>query len=357
MTDTTTKRANVMRKVQGLLDKAASTTFDAERDSLIAKADALMGAWAIEEFELESSRPTRERTKPELRTVPIVGTNVPYDVRVVLLRLFGSLASHVGVKVGSWGYHDPEDRSMYVAKCVGWPADLDYLHRLFVSLQLHLVSRIEPKPVAGDDDVTNFARLRDSGMDYKRIFQLMDWEWTTKPGGTGHGDLTGWSNTQLRKMRKAYTALCAEQGRKPVKGLKADTYRKSFIDGYVAGIESRLREMKVAREEATAGKGLVLANRLDLLVEFFYETFPNLRPHPETCECETCHFMKCYDDSCDRPRCVEWRKSNASASRRAPKIREEKVDHDAYSRGRETAATADLDGAKVGASAPEALGR
>lgn len=334
-------REDTMRKVQALLDKAQSTTFDAERDSLLAKADALMGKWAIEEFELSARGNKRGAIAPELRDV-IVSNAASYEVRSRLSTMFHALTRHVGCKIGAQKSRVMDDgKYAMVYSVAGWPADLDYLQMLFLNLQMHLLSKMEPKPDPSLSDAQNFAALREAGMDYHRIFKVMGWPWVEKYPGAGHGSLVGESATKLRTIRREYHKLCEREGRKPVKGLKAETYLKSFLDGYVNRINARLRDMAAAREEASSGKELVLADRLGELDEFFFGLFPDLRPHPKDCECETCHYMRCDDKECQRPRCVEWNKQSDKPVRYR-KPREEKFDAHAASLGRDAANNADL---------------
>lgn len=361
--NTDKKRDDVMRKVQALLDRAASTTFEPERDECLKKADALMAAYAIEEFELAMARPASEREKPEVRTIVLPGAE-DFDVQWQLRLLFSELARHCGVMVGKTTSVYNEGSTGQEARCVGYRSDLDWLQMLYINVQLHMVSRIEPKPDPAKTDVENFSALRDAGMDYERIFQLMGWPWEgeseynarTRTHKVGHGKLTGVSAQLLRKMRKAYQDKCKAEGRTPVKGLKADTYKSSYLEGYVNGIHNRLYEMKQARTEATTGKGLVLANRDDDLKEAFFTEFPEQRPHPKDCECDSCHFVNCYDESCERPRCVRYRK-DALKPVKARKYKEPKVDHDAQERGRQAAKTADLSRGDKVAGSSKAVGK
>ena len=57
-----------------------------------------------------------------------------------------------------------------------------------------------------------------------------------------------------------------------------------------------LRQMSEATSEATTGKELVLKSLADDLLEFFYNCFPEKRPHPADCDCDACH--RCTDPKC-----------------------------------------------------------
>lgn len=328
-------RSDTLRKVQALLDKANGTNFDAERDAFLAKADALMAKYAIESFELEMAKPAQMREKPVVRDVT-VSTAQDFQVRYQLESLFQALASHVGVLIGATKYSSTNQR---VFVCVGYESDLEYLQMLYVTIQMHLVGRMEPHKDADLSDLENFTVLREAGLDYNRIRDLMGWR-------DGDGNIA--------KMRKAYKKQCAEEGRAHVEGAKGESYRLSFLTGYVRRIKARLEEMAQARVVASDGKGLVLASRDGDIKETLWEAFPDQRPHPDDCQCENCHYIRCNDINCTRPACVEYRKMRRKPVRyRAP--RQVKLDHQAYSMGTSIANSADLSGGrgKVGGSNKE----
>lgn len=262
-------RSDTLRKVQALLDKANGTQFDAERDAFMAKADALMAAYAIESFELDMARPSHEREKPVLQDI-VVSTASDWQVRYQLDNLFNSLADHVGVMIGGRKYGTGNEM---IFTCVGYKSDIDYLQMLYVTIQMHLVGKMEPKPVPTLSEAENFMALRESGISYERIRQLMGWV-------NGDG--------KLMKARKQYLKQCAAEGRNPVTGAKTESYRISFLTGFVRRIKVRLGEMAEARSEASTGKGLVLASRDGDIKEVFWDAFPDQRPHPDDCECDSC---------------------------------------------------------------------
>lgn len=333
-----TKRESVLRKVQALLDKASSTTFDAERDLLIAKADEMMATWAIEEFELGQKDP-KKSVRPELRGI-VVPPSGGFDIRMPLSSMLQSLCRHVGVRVGGYKWErDAEGRNVDVLQVVGYPSDLDYVEMLFLNLQIHFLSKMDPKPDASKSDLENFIALWESGDDYKSIWRKMGWEWLTN-GSSGTGLVTA-ERKRLRGLRSAYAARCAEEGREPMKGLKGETYRKSFIAGYAARISSRLSEMKTARDEAASGHELAIVSMRDDLDEFFFDVYPDRRPHPKDCECESCHFAKCVNEKCDRPKCKEWNRNKNKPVRYA---KAQPIDGRAYRFGGSVAESADLSG-------------
>lgn len=374
------KRESVLRKVQALLDKAASTTFDAERDALIAKADEMMAKFAIEEFELATQGHARKHgaTKPELRDIVVPRTGGDWRVSGSLESMFRDLSGLVGVRIGAMVNDRLDGEYRKVARCVGYPADLDYFQMLFVNLQLHFLSKMEPKPDASLSDLDNFIALWESGRDYRQIWKVMDWPWrvtvrehwcpveradhekgecscecSTCHGlfrDAGSGDLVAAERKRLHSLRRGYHERCQAEGRLPMKGLKADTYRRSFIDGYAYRIRQRIAEMRSMRNEVAKGHELVIVSMKDSLDEFFFEMWPEQRPHPEDCQCDSCHYYKCNDEKCTRPRCVEYNK-NKNKPVRARAYRPDPIDERAFGRGSSLANTADLSAGGVGGTA------
>lgn len=343
-------REDVLRKLQAILDKAASTTFDAERDALLAKADEMMAKFAIEEFELSMRSDSRAgRISPEVRQFSVGAEVSDWEVRHSMDSMFVSLTRLLGCRLGATGF----DRGGTLYSIVGYPSDLDYLGMLWLSLQFHFLSTMDPKPDASKSDLDNFIALWEAGNDYRSIWRKMDWPWETNEKDWdgrsvgGSGDLVASERKRLHALRRGYHERCEAEGRKPLKGLKAETYRNSFLQGYAHRIARRIEEMKAVREEASKGHEIVLVTMKSDLTEFFYEMWPEARPHPAECECDNCHFMKCSGRECSRPRCKEyWKNADKPVRYRAP--REEKIQADAYNRGSSVANDADLGTGKVG---------
>lgn len=364
------RREKVLRQVRALLDKAASTTYEPEREALIAKADQMMMAYTIESWELEMAKPAGTREKPELRNYEY-GETGDSQVDKNLSDIFYALATHLGIKVGYFGWHK--------SKIVGYRADLDYLDLLFTNIRLHLAANIVPRP---DPDLSyeeNLALLKESGYKWQQVYDFLlplfperfpsaratqeKYELDQTYHERYYPD-TPWerSSTFDRRYRKVgdqifvrdiprnvgvrftkeYTSLCEATGRKRIYA-DPSVYRRSFSQAYAYRVETRIASMSADRSNAGSGKELVLANRSGDLQEFFWEQFPDLRPHPEDCECDKCHARRCTDQTCKRPFCVQKRKP---VRHKLPA--ELKTDANAWSRGRAAADTVDLTGSRTG---------
>lgn len=320
MEETAKRREDIMRKVAALLAKADSTTFGEERDAFIAKADQLMAVYAIQAFELEHAANSKnERRKPELRTIEY-GTAGQKEADDELVQVFYALVQLTGCKMGFWGWRS--------AKVVGYPEDLDYLTMLFFNIRLHLASQLEPKPRPELTMEDNLVMLKEAGMKWERIYQLLH--------DAGQLDVP-WERKVGVRFTGIYTKYCKENNR-PRMYTNPDVWRRNFIQGYCNEINNRIYEMRNARTQAAQGHELVMVSMAEELQEALYEFFPDKRPHPKDCDCDSCHV--CSNPKCQRRNCVARRKPVKYSSVRTP--RELKYDHAAQNAGKATARSADL---------------
>jgi len=337
-------REDNMRKIRALLDKAASTTFDAERDALLSKADEMMTKWVIESWELELAKPASTREKPILREYEY-GQSTDRNLDDRLHEIFYDLAKHCRVKLGSLGWRR--------AKLVGYESDIDYLDLLFTNIRLHFQLNLIPHADPNLTYLENLAILKEAGFKWQRIYEMLvpvfpdHFSQAKVPEHDPYPSDIVVGTQRYRKLifrpigvrfTKEYTEFCKSEGRDRIYS-NPETYRRNFMEGYVWRIRSRIRDMD---EATTAGQALVLRGREEDLLEELYKLFPNQRPkapHPADCECDVCHHMRCRDAKCKRPFCVQMRKP---VRYRAPA--EKKVDFSAYSRGRDAANKADLIG-------------
>lgn len=304
---TADRRQDILRKVRALVDKANGTQYDAERDAFLAKADALMAAYAIEAFELEFAKPANARIKPVVADVPVPKTgdsDGDYDMR----RIFQALASHCGVLFGKWNFGKDQ-----TATVVGYEADVEYLELLTTNVALQLAATISPRPDPNLDTYTNVAVLKHAGLGWDRIYELMlplepaEFDLVKREDGTYPPAYRGCPYNLAVKLSKGYTAWARRHGETRVTS-NPKSYRANFRDGYMATLRSRIYDLTRAREKAGVGHEVVLAGREDALKEAFYDRFPERRPHPAECECDPCHVVKCNDPKCERERCKQARK-------------------------------------------------
>jgi hypothetical protein len=315
------KRTKILRQVRALLDTAASHrglgNYEAA-DSYEAKADQLMTAYTIESFELEMAKPVGHREAPLVREfeygkVKDTGDwRSDSDVNRQMYEIFHGLAQFCRVKVGWLGY--------YSAKVVGYEADLEYLDFLFTMARIHLQGNMEPKPRHELSEYENFKIMKEAGMKWERIWALLH------PGEE-------FNRSYCQRLLKQYRDECAREGKPQMKG-DPRIYQRSFMSGFVDELRHRLWKMSDRRD--VGGKGLVLANRDEDLLEALWKEFPALKPHPKGCDCDIHH--RCHDPKCQRKNCVAARKPEKAY--KAPP--EPKMDYSARANGAQAAQKLDL---------------
>ncbi len=317
------KRTKILKQVRGLLDTAASYrgmgNYEAA-DSYESKADSLMTAYTIESFELEMAKPVGSREAPQVREFDygkIKDTGdwrADSDVNKQMYEIFYSLASFCRVKTGWVGY--------YSAKVVGYEADLEYLDFLFTMARIHLQGNMEPKPRPEFDEYDNFVIMKEAGMKWERIWQLLH---PNEP----------FNRSACQKLLRRYKEECAAKGKPQMKG-DPRIYQRSFMAGFVDELASRLYRIRLDRGNQEAGKGLVLAGRDEDLMKALWDAFPEKKPHPEGCDCDVHHL--CSDPKCKRPRCEAKRKPE-KAYKAPPEL---KTDYAARQNGANAAHKLDL---------------
>lgn len=251
-------KETILDRVRQLLDKADSTTFPAEAQALREKADELMLKYAIDEFELRIKN-FQQRETPELYQFPICG---PKDhLGWQLLDLASTCARHARCKLvysgkPQWGM---------TAKLVGFPADVRYAEMLFTSLRVQMSLDLEPKPDPSLTMLENLAMLKEAGLKWRRIAELLDLPWDdTKPGGG-------------MDLATDYTKFCKATNRDRLY-TAPQVYQKNFAAGFVNKVSNRLYEMR-EKTAATVDKdtmALVLHDRSAEIDVAFGQYFPKL---------------------------------------------------------------------------------
>lgn len=396
-------KEQALEKVRSLMAKAEATQYEAEAALFREKADSIMQAFAIQSWQAEMGKDANEREKPEVRDFRFhSGDNLDSLMRNV----FDKLAKLCRVKIGDWGYGS--------AKVIGFSSDLDYLDILITTVQMQVVSSLRPSAKASLSYEHNMYEMKAAGYKWQSVYENLvrvfperfaaqripdediierraRWEarypQTPWEEGTDFTGYSGKANVIFTKggyftgemprnvgvrFTGEYRRFCDETGQVQIK-TNPDVYARSFLEGFESMMSQRIRELtrkqeeKVTEAERTqatgdnenvgAGAGLVLRSREGDLEEFFYDLYPARRPHPKDCECDTCHFLRCNDRSCQRPRCVSYWKQVAKDEKRKPRAYrpppERAHDSQAAQAGRRVAAEVDLSGGRnnIGAGA------
>lgn len=324
----------ILQKVQKLVDKAWSTTFEAERESLLRKADALMLRYSIDQYQLLD--PTRSNTaapiqgqSPEMREIWYFGQGVSagrvlddYDIIGSIASMFYDVAMHFHCRVGYYGWSQ--------AKVVGYPADLDFLEMMFLTLKLNLLSRIDPKVTPAISWKENLVALKQAGHKWEQIhyklqvlpdYPLKDKPWAS--GGKGFGIFPSTYQAWLRRNPDE-----AKNFGSPA------LWRRSFVEAY--GDEIRYRLHQMARHSSATVDNLpdLIKNKDAGLDDLFNELWP---PIP---------YVEPVDDG-SKKRVVRYKEPKPKA-----------VSHQAMAAGRAAAQTADLNqrGSRVGRTEQRSIG-
>lgn len=283
-----TKQESVLRKVRALLAKANSTTFEGERQTFLNKADELMTKFAIDEAMLKL------KDDPNARLVIRKDTDFGWwwsingmdtDARSEIYWLWEACVRHCRCVTGGFGTSDGqyENRKMPV---FGTPSDLNYLDLLFTDLFMQMSAKLKP---AYDPQKTlghNIALAKAAGYKWAEIAVWSghpEWVVDGKPKDNG-------------VMKRYYLKHLADTGEGASRvDSNPRTYQWSYVSGFCSAVKNRLRLMSAATgggEGESSGMAIAIRDIRDQARDLMWNEFPDLRPHPEGCECDSCKPKK-----------------------------------------------------------------
>jgi hypothetical protein len=293
------EQSKVLERVHKLLERAEHPGTDGEEaEACRAKADKLMFDYAIEQADLDASRPAEKRSKPETLQVIVCPSKTP--IRQAMLDMVTSLASHCRLQVIFHNLTEYEwfmDRNVE-ASLFGYSADLRYFEMLFAIVHLHMSSRISPKAdpsLSLDENVYN---LHEAGIKWEKIADMLNRrDWSSgygdrKTTGSGHVGNRNPATAHWRKkvraskndpntlipwpdghrLINAYKRHCKAIGETPRAIPNPDIYRRSFAMAYASRLQQRLYTM----QSGSTGVGTALDLRRDSIESLVAETFPEL---------------------------------------------------------------------------------
>lgn len=273
MTDTQAED-RILNKVQKLLDKAWSTTFDEERKSLLAKADALMIKYTIDSMLLQDpNRPNTAKPiagqEPELRTMSYYESDrywdIEYEVRQAMLDLFVALAKHLGCR--STGY------SQGSCKVVGYPTDLEFLDMMYLTLKLDFMKRVDPQVSSQMSWTDNLLAFKQAGFKWEDIHEKMRF---------GLADYPYSGMAWERKMGVRFTGIYKkwrdENPDEPANLSSPKLWREDFILGYTSRIGQRLIEMREATVKSDDNLPALIDDKNKKVNDAFLSFFPPQPP-------------------------------------------------------------------------------
>jgi hypothetical protein len=279
--------AKIMRKVQGLLAQADSTTFEEEAKTFRAHAEKLMREYRIAEENLIAT--DQVEILPEWVTIE-VPTTISKLINPYAYIAY-AVADHAGVQIHATSQYDKETmRRKLVIHAVGYAGDLRQFEWIFSAARIAFAEALEPQVNPELSDQLNAYRLRSAGVERNRIAYLL-WG-SAMDDGHAHG-----------KVAKLYKAECAARNEDPKvvgRGLNVETYRKAYADGFEIQLRRRLRDARDAAD--STGGALVLAGRKERIREAFYTRFPEMRPSTDVATreepCARCAKSKSKSGKC-----------------------------------------------------------
>lgn len=311
------KLAKIMDRIRLILAKAENpASTPAEQEMCREQAEKLMSQYRLEESELDEGDKARMGIHPVVRVWDIYAADSEFS------KFYTAMASYVLDHVGAYAVwtHDFRQNTDNLGrtlwsqfKVYGFESDLAYGELLWNSIRLAFAEKLEP---SRDDSLTaeeNVFRMRNAGMERIRIARVMGW------GDTG---------SATSKVTAHFKRACAARGEDADvllgKGNSVKTFRKVYAQSFADEIWSRMWHLRTARGQYSTG--LVLANRMEAVMELVYRDHPSLRP----------------------PTAEEIaRRAEANKGKKARKVRARKPETVAWNpaaeaRGRSAAASVDL---------------
>ncbi len=232
------KKSKMLERVRALLAKADGTNFPAEADTFREKADELMTAYAIEQWEVDEAQAgVGSRPKPERRDFDMTWYRENSRSNE-LWAMMQAVASHCRVRLVYWRYDG-------TIPAVGIPSDLDWFDLLFTHLMLQMGKGLEPHPNPEKTMIENLVAMKEAGMKWARIGELL----------FNAGQLeTEYDRNMGVKFTKLYTDYCHTNKRERLRTTPA-VYQRSFAQGFLEEIRTRLKRQE---EKSTGSMELVL---------------------------------------------------------------------------------------------------
>jgi hypothetical protein len=271
-----TRKDDLMRKIQGLLAKAESSTHEGERDAFFAKAEELMMKYRIEMWELQQHQVGRiSEREPIVKDFDygFAFESGPFpEIHDALWRLFYSVGSYTNCILVFHKQHYSGERKQYVSNVIpviGTETDLAYMELLFSSLMTQLIEKVRPHYDPDKDYYRNLQTFREAGWNWLETAKIMQ----------DHGFHTDVTTDKARHLTAhAYRRWCKRMN-VPQDYANWKTYRRNFADGFATRVASRLSEMRDAQNKVKVdgtGMDLVLREQRDINREFMGQMFPDM---------------------------------------------------------------------------------
>lgn len=268
MIDNQPEQANPMlAKIQAMLNKAEGTDNPAEREAYLEKADQLMQKYSIDAAMLADAKRLAggKAETPE----KVVFEFMPADDKLgnQWYNLIIAVAEHYDCQFFGWtsgnGY------------LVGFPSNIEMVGVVYTSLRLQALQKLDPKPNKDLEFDENVWILHEAGIKWRNIAHLMNqayheakelgvvidskWEvvpWEVDADGKGKKD-----GGRLIRACKRWCKVISE----PYRAVSSPiTFQRSYAQGFLNEVRdrfARLRKYKADQIASTSGAELVLFDR------------------------------------------------------------------------------------------------
>jgi hypothetical protein len=261
------KLRRVMALVNNLLARADHpNTPPEEAKTSRERAEREMARYRLEEAALSVEQKAIMGIKPRKATWDVT------ELRSEFAQQYRSMANYVINHIGAHGIftyrHDPDGLTMIIVHVYGFESDLAYGELLWASIRAAFKGQLEPDVDPSLSDEDNVYRLRNAGIERGRIGVLMGWggEGTNGPG----------------KVTTVFKRACKARNEDPKtlsgKGNNMRTFRRSYAESFADTMWYRMYDLRIARGQ-NSGE-LVMANRMEEIMEMFYTDYPAYRPQP-----------------------------------------------------------------------------
>lgn len=249
----------IMQKIAKMLELANhANTSQTERETFLAKADALMQKYALDMATVEASLSREDRRQPIQKTVEfMIGGGYAYQANLRTVLHYLAEANRCKMVAYTDG----------TVELFGLQEDVLYVEMVWANVNFDFLSKVDPKwePAKGlDENVYNFVK---AGYKWREIATYADCPW---PDG----------GRMIRAYKRHQKVLGEEhQSHTQSHGL----YKEAFVDSYCNAVCRRLVNLINEREEQSdgTGAGLVLHDLADMVSALFFAAYPDRSPEAQ----------------------------------------------------------------------------
>lgn len=277
---------DILRKVRGLIAKANSTEYPAEKESFLRAADNLMEKYAIDQamlmLNVDKNARLVVRRDIDISWWSQLRDGVHIDARNNIAWLWDACVNFCRCysTFATWDY------TKKTAAVYGMESDLSYMDMLFTDLLLQMVEHIKPVYDPSLSLGHNIMRAKEAGMKYKDVAVWCghpEWSTTDVYGKVSNNGI------MLREYKKYLKSI--GKTTRDVVAVHPDEWQISYVEGFTSMIRRRLHDLTAMRSGGTGEENstaLVIRDIRDQARDALWADFPDLKPHEPDCKCKQC---------------------------------------------------------------------